>query len=119
MKITSFLIADRIYKADNGKINIEGLFGIINSKAFPALHKQLYVLTTFEGLNKKYDHVLTIKQDNNIIVEIHTEVDKKGGTSWNVVNEINGLPLANPGKYVFETKIDSQKTQQVIEVNKI
>jgi len=119
MKIVAFLIADRIYKAQNSKINIEGLFGRINSKSFPALHKQLYVLTTFEGPNGEYDHLLTIKQDGSVVAEIHTKVNKNSGVSWNVVNEINGLPLAVPGKYIFEAKINSQEARQVIEVNKI
>src|SRR3989344_2673019 len=119
MKIVAFLIADRIYKAQNGKINIEGLFGRINSKSFPALHKQLYVLTAFEGPNWEYDHILTITQDDSVVAEIHTKVNKNSGVSWNVVNEINGLPLAIPGKYIFEAKINSQEARQVIEVNKI
>lgn len=120
MKIVSFLVADKIYKQpDSQKVNVEGVFDFISSESFPALHKKLFVLTIFEGENKKYNYELTIEYKSKTVAKSETIIDKKGGLSHYVISEFNNLPLIEPGEYIFKVKLDTKTAQKIILTKKI
>jgi len=119
MKINNFLIADKIYiNPSTHKLNIEGVFDIIHTKSFPAIHQELFTLTIFEGPNKKYNYHLSLKHNSKIVIESKTTIVKKIGKEHNIITKLNNIPLLETGEHIFEVKLDNQTVKKTIEVKK-
>lgn len=119
MKINNLLVADKIYKDPNTqKLNIEGIFDTVYAKSFPALHKQLFVLTNFSGPNKKYKYHILAKYGSKIVMESELIIDKKIGKEHNIITELNNIPLFEPGEYIFEVELDKQSIKKSIKIKK-
>ena len=119
MKIITFLIADNIQQnPSNQKISVEGIFDTIFTESFPVIHKQLFALTIFKGVNKKYNYKITIEHKSKILTTSEDIIDKKSGQEHSIVSLFNDTPLEEPGEYTIKVKLDNQTIQKIINVKK-
>lgn len=108
MKVSAFLIADKVYRsAQTKKLNIEGIFGLIYSEKFPAIHRQLFTVLYFEGRNKKYDYELYLEYKGRKVLISKVSFEKKD-KSHAIISDIKNLPVVAPGEYTFEAKLDGR-----------
>ena len=128
MLLDLLLIADYANITADGKLNVMGIFNRINSKAFPAVHAEMYLVAKLSASPSEYGTkrkfvVKLIDEDGNLIVKVlDSEVEvphAKGGRIAEIrqILRLNGLVFPHPGAYQFSFLVDDDdKGSQTIQV---
>lgn len=117
-KVNFCHLCDYASFAENGKINIMGIFQNIASTKLPVVHPQMFVVlsTTFGTENvKKESVVLKRKEDGFIMLtqefplEEKIQDEKRKVASLVLIGQLNMLSFDKDGDYVFEIYLDDEK----------
>lgn len=121
MKVPLGLLADYANVTDSGKLNIMGVFQVINAPQFPHLHPQLHLVLQLEadrteGGGKRKLEIKLTNEDGLTVLGVggQMEVPKAAGdaritTGPIIQNHILGfqnLVFEKPGNYEFKVLVD-------------
>ncbi|OVE80767.1 hypothetical protein BVY04_05020 [bacterium M21] len=117
MKVKLAVLADYANTTNDGKLNIMGIFGRIQSAKFPARHLQCHVviscLTNEFDLGKKFPYrVRMMDADGNTLMKLEGNVAVAANGPVRDVNlnlRLNEMMFPQPGDYEF--LIDIGETQ--------
>lgn len=88
MELRYALLADFANATSEGKVNVMGIFDRLFAHSFPAIHRQLYLVTSVE----------TDKEDEGQVREIHIQLINADGEG---LAELRGQMHFGGGKQVF------------------
>jgi len=119
MEANLLLFADAANRTGNGKLNVLGIFNIINSKTFPTFHPQMYIIA---GLNispaefgtEREMHIKICDADANIIFDwkapINVSRPQGGGyTNFQSILKVDGVIFPKPDTYQVSLLIDNDE----------
>jgi hypothetical protein len=130
MKVDLFLAADYANITGDGKLNVMGIFRIINATSFPARHSSMHLVIKMVpelgefGVTRNL-FVKLHAPDGNELMEMSGKIEvpvSKGGLApeVNVILELKDLRFPEPGPYQFVVLVDKDyKGDLPIMVNKI
>lgn len=124
MDVTLAVLADYSNVSREGKLNVLGVFDIIRAKNFPAVHRSMQLVMTFEAprseINTNKDiQVKLIDSDGKQIFEIGRQFTLTSGTSdemmikSNNILSLNDLVFEKPGDYAFSILINGEEKRSV------
>ncbi|HEY3282411.1 MAG TPA: hypothetical protein VGN26_09075 [Armatimonadota bacterium] len=122
MELKLGLTADYANVAQDGKLNVMGIFGRIMAQQFPVTHPTLHLVLQFAagpaewGMRKKVQ-VKLMDQDGESLLSIDGELTvpegRSGVVEWPQVFALQMLQFKAPGNYAFHILIN-QETKMVI-----
>ena len=130
MKPLLFLVADYANVTGDGKLNVMGIFNVINAYNFPARHSSMHLIAKLgpelsEYGQKRSFTVILMDADGDHIMELSGEFevpDAQGGRKpeVNIILDLKGIILPKPGRYLFVLLIEKdQKDELTLYVNQI
>jgi len=130
MRPLLFLVADYANVTGDGKLNVMGIFQVINAHNFPARHSSMHLVAKLAPELSEYGQkrsftVLLMDADGNSILEISGEFDVPRGEGGrkpevNIILELKDIILPKPGRYQFVLLIDKdQKDELTLYVNQL
>lgn len=112
-----FVLCDFASQDINGKLNLLGIFEIINAKVFPTFHPHLFLVGNTNVLDKTIDKVTIeiglVDEGGKAVVsnipplEIKLE-NKRESVSFNLIYQISNIKFEKAGKYMFVVKGNSE-----------
>jgi hypothetical protein len=132
MEVTLAVLADYANVTAEGKLNILGIFGVINPPQLPYRHPQMHLVFTMKAsageMGRKFKlEVKFIDADGKQIFNasagdpLEVPQGQPGGRPilLNHILGLNGLPFTKAGDYQFEVLIDDDsKATVALQVNK-
>lgn len=128
MQVPFFLAADHVTTGEGGKLTVVGIFNNIYAQSFPARHNQLFLVARIGLEVGEFDvehdiAVLFVDEDGKEIGGLKGRLkmgrpDKVGTRFADVVWQINGLKLENPGGYEFRLIIN-RETKFIVPIDAI
>lgn len=124
MDVTLAVLADYSNVSREGKLNILGIFNVINARNFPATHHNMQLVMNFEAPRSevgttKNVRVRLIDGDGNQIFEISGQFTLPRGPqnetvirSNNILN-LNNLVFQRPGDYAFHILVNDEEKKSV------
>jgi hypothetical protein len=118
MKLKIILVADCANMTGNGKINVMGIFHIVNSPVFPVRHPSMhFVAMLLPELGEMGERQLSIQfynPDNELLLELSRPIKIppiQNGVrpEINVVFELRDIVFASAGDYEFALLINGEK----------
>jgi hypothetical protein len=130
MDLTYLLVADYANITGDGKLNVMGIFSIINAHGFPAVHPQMYLVAQLTAgpfeYGRKCDIVVKLlDQDGSELVDFKTPVEVPVGEKGQRVHlnhmvQLVNLSFPRPGTYEFGILVDNEpKGTLPIQVNQV
>lgn len=123
MEVKFAVIADHASITREGKLNVLGIFDIINTRTFPVRLPLFYVVVSYvagaaEFDNTKQVEIVLSDEDGNRLLALRQELKvarpQISGTlgTANQIAGIAGCPFNKPGSYQFDILVngDSKKT---------
>jgi hypothetical protein len=130
MKLELFLAADYANITGDGKLNVMGIFRVINAITFPARHSSMHLVIKMVPDLGEYGatrdlFVKLLSPDGNELFRLSGEVEvpNSGGgllPEVNVILDLKDITFPEPGPYNFVVLVDKDhKGSLPILVNKI
>jgi hypothetical protein len=130
MDLTMKLLADYAAADAGGKLNILGVFNILNVRQFPVKHPLMYLVMKFEPRMGEYGdtrklRIVLVDEDGTELFQISgdfavPEIQNGILPELNAVISFRDLEFSNPGRYEFRVFIDKeQKGEAVLTVARI
>lgn len=123
MDVTLGVLADYSNISREGKLNILGIFDIINGRNFPLTHSSMQLVMRFEAPHSEVGSQQTIRvrllnADGGQILEVAGTVVLVGGNPGEVIVSNHILNLNNvvfpaPGGYAFHILINDRESKVV------
>ncbi|MEO8610008.1 MAG: hypothetical protein ABI690_19095 [Chloroflexota bacterium] len=118
MDVPILLTADYANVANDGKLNVMGIFTNIKAFSFPALHPQMYLIAQLSGGRAEYNRKfkLEIKLLNedatlevvNRIAEAQLPQGENGQlVNLNIILSLSNIVFPTPGTYEFSILVDN------------
>ncbi len=111
MKPLLFLVADYANVTGDGKLNVMGIFQVINAYNFPARHSSMHLVAKLAPELSEYGQkrtftVILMDADSNQVLQISGEFDVPRGEGGrkpevNIILELKDVILPKPGRYQF------------------
>ena len=127
MEVTLALLADYANVTKDGKLNLMGVFTIINASALPCVHPQMQLVLQFEVGTADWDtekgiEVQLLDADGNQLSAIRgnvkvTRPQVARPLQINSIMSINNLKFINEGDYVFLIRLGEVKREIPLRVN--
>lgn len=119
MTLRYALMGDFANVTQDGKINVSGIFDRLFAPSFPAVHRQLFLVTCLETepgdeLNAHLIQVRLIDQDGKVLTSLEGQLQV--GPGKQVVNQIHvfqDLRFDQPGNYEFNLSCDGNLVRTV------
>ncbi len=123
MNVTLAVLADYANISREGKLNVLGIFDVINVHTFPVIHSQMQLVMRFEadiaeaGMTKKVDIKLIDAEGNNLI-ELSGELalgQVRPGELFRADHllTISNMKFEKPGDYRFDIFINGEPKKQI------
>ncbi len=123
MKVTLAVLADAANVTREGKLNILGIFEVIQVSTFPATHPQMQLVMRFEadisesGKTKKLE-IQLMDEDGKRLMNLGGEMtlgQKQPGQSMTTsqILTINMMKFEAPGNYEFKILINDELKAEV------
>ena len=130
MRPILFLVADYANITGDGKLNVMGIFQVINAFNFPARHSSMHLVAKLAPELSEYGQkrtftVILMDADGNHILQISGEFDVPKGDGGkkpevNIILDLKDVILPKPGRYQFVLLIDKdQKDELTLYVNQL
>jgi hypothetical protein len=130
MKPLLFLVADYANVTGDGKLNVMGIFQVINAYNFPARHSSMHLVAKLAPELSEYGQkrtftVILMDTDGNHVLQISGEFDVPRGEGGkkpevNIILDLKDVILPKPGRYQFVLLIDKdQKDELTLYVNQL
>ncbi len=130
MRLELFLAADYANITGDGKLNVMGIFRVINATNFPARHASMHLVIRMIPELGEYGvtrdlKVILREPDGNELVELSGQIEapeRSGELSpeVNVILELKDLIYPQPGPYQFIVLVDKDyKGSLQVMLNKI
>jgi hypothetical protein len=103
--IKNFLIADQVFRQDNGKWCIIGVFEKILAPSFPCVHGSLALFIQLSEAQGDYDVRLEFRDGSDRRLSALKGMRVKVRDRLDIVNfgiQTHGLPIPEPGRYYFK-----------------
>lgn len=124
MDVTLAVLADYSNVSREGKLNILGIFNVINARRFPAVHHSMQLVMNFdaprsEAGTTKNVRVRLIDGDGNQIFEISGQFTlPRGPQSETIIKSnhilnLNNLVFQRPGDYAFHVLVNEEEKKVV------
>lgn len=124
MDVTLAVLADYSNVSREGKLNVLGVFDIIRAKNFPAVHRSMQLVMTFEAPRSEINtnkniQVKLIDSDGKQIFEIGRQFTLTSSASEemmiksNNILSLNDLVFEKPGDYAFSILINGEEKRSV------
>ena len=124
MDVTLAVLADYSNVSRERKLNVLGVFDIIRAKNFPAVHRSMQLVMTFEAPRSEINtnkniQVKLIDSDGKQIFEIGRQFTLTSGASdemmikSNNILSLNDLVFEKPGDYAFSILINGEEKRSV------
>jgi hypothetical protein len=114
MELRYALIADFANATQEGKLNVMGIFDRLFAVTFPAVHRQLFLVTSIEtdpeddGQSREI-LIQMINDDGVVLTELKGQVNFAVGKQiFNQVHIFQDLRFENPGSYQFNVFFDGR-----------
>ena len=114
MELRYALIADFANATQEGKLNVMGIFDRLFAVSFPAVHRQLFLITSIqtdpedEGESREIE-LQMINADGVVLTELKGQVYFSVGKQvFNQVHIFQDLRFENPGSYQFNVFFDGR-----------
>jgi len=107
MQLRYSLLADFANATQEGKLNIMGIFDHLYAVSFPAVHRQLFLITSIETDPDDEDqtreiNIQMINADGAVLTELKGQVNfSRGKQIFNQVHIFQDLRFEAPGAYQF------------------
>lgn len=119
MQLRYGLMADYSNVTQDGKLNILGIFDRLFAVQFPALHRELYLVTSLETENEDDNsthemHVQLIDPDGKPITELRGQLHV--GVGKQVLNQIHvfqDLQFSSAGNYQFNIFLNGKVIKSI------
>lgn len=131
MEVKLAVLADYANVSREGKLNILGIFGVINTPKFPVKLPSFCVVISFEAGTAEFDsdkeiEIVLCDEDGTVLFRasqtLHVSRPQKAGTRFttNLVGNIVGFPFQKPGQYQFDILVNKEsKTTIPFQVNEL
>ncbi len=123
MDCTLSLVADAANNADNGKLNVLGVFDRVSTDKYPYLLPQMFVVITFKasaaefGRKKKFEIVLVDPDARNLTkISASGNVPKPdAGTkaTMQIILQMVNTPFPKPGPYQISVLVDGDEKASI------
>jgi hypothetical protein len=120
------LAADYVNETADGKLNVLGIFDSINSRSFPAVHRELRLIvslefTLAECATERELKIDFIDQDGKSVVTMAQSFSvprpDAGSSSsvviYNKIVHLKGLPLPHEGLFEFHVLLDNNDIARI------
>jgi len=114
MELRYALLSDFANATSEGKLNIIGVFDRLFSVAFPALHRQLFLITSIEtdaedeGQTREI-HIQLINADGVVLTDLRGQMNFGVGKQiFNQLHIFQDLQFATAGQYQFNIFFDAR-----------
>lgn len=124
MDVTLALLADAANISKEGKLNLLGIFNIIHTNAFPAIHPKMQLVLSFEathaevGRQKNVEIVLYDADDNKLGSITGKFPIPRGESGYPIqLNQILNIPplrFEKPGDYAFHILIGGEDKKSIL-----
>ena len=119
MQLRFAVIADSANVSREGKVNISGIFGMVNSAKFPAGHAGAQLVLAFEAHaneagEKHAARILFADADGTRLAEMTGEItipepgDPSEPIQLNLLLGMPVIPFPEPGSYAFDIFVDDR-----------
>lgn len=123
MKATLGLLADYANVTPEGKLNIMGIFQVINAVQFPHVHPQLHLIVSLEaaaaeaGKRRKLE-ISLMTADGQTVFKIGGDLEVPKGQApgpvmMNHIIGLNGLRFDKEGDYQFSVLVDEDEKRTI------
>ena len=123
VEVTLALLADYANVTKDGKLNLMGVFTIINAPALPWVHPQMQLVLQFEVGTADWDtekgiEVQLLDAGGNQLSDIRgnvkvTRPQVARPLQFNSIMSINNLKFSNEGDYVFLVRLDGEIKREI------
>jgi len=123
VEVTLALLADYANVTKDGKLNLMGVFTIINAPALPWVHPQMQLVLQFEVGPADWDtekgiEIQLLGTDGNQLSAIKgnvkvTRPQLARPLQINSIMSINNLKFSNEGDYVFLVRLDGEIKREI------
>ena len=123
MEVSIALLADYANVAEDGKLNLLGLFDRINAPVFPWAHPQMRLVLSLQASPTEYDttknaEIKLLDADGNTKFTITSEVkiprDRFGqNVSINGIIAMNNILFDTEGDYAFHVLIEGEDKKRI------
>lgn len=115
MKVVSLLLADKVTVDEKTKkVNIEGIFNLINAPGLPAKHGEFFVFIAAEGQAGKHTFSIEIKKGSNIIASTRQEFET--GSKHYFISTFKDLVFNEDGAYEVIAGVDNNYLSSLLEI---
>lgn len=114
MELRYALLADFANATQEGKLNVIGIFDRLYAMQFPAVHRQLSLITSIETEaedegNQRELHIQLINADAVVLTELRGDINFGIGKHvFNQIHVFQDLQFNNPGSYQFNIFFDGR-----------
>lgn len=115
IKLNYAHLCDLAFLSQGGKANVIGIFKVIYSNQFPAIHPKFSVITslTLDNLIGKHQQNLKIVEEEDgkkigPIIDFNFEVNNKK-QEVNLISDIVNIAFEKPGKYSLKIILDNKE----------
>jgi hypothetical protein len=124
MDVVMAVLADSANISREGKLNILGIFDVLNATSFPVVHPQMQLVIKFEahsaeaGKKRKLD-IKFMDDDGKSVFELHGELTLGGPArsgepfKFDHILSLNGLRFEKPGTYEFKIYVEGEAKKEV------
>jgi hypothetical protein len=130
MRPLLFLVADYANVTGDGKLNVMGIFQVINAYNFPARHSSMHLVAKLAPELSEYGQkrtftVLLMDTDGKHVLQLSGEFEVPRGEGGkkpevNIILELKDVILPQPGRYQLVLLIDKdQKDELTLYVNQL
>ena len=130
MEATLLLLADAANRTSNGKLNVLGIFNIINVKAFPAYHPQMYIIAGLSVSPAEFDigreiQIKICDSDAKTIFDWKSDFkvprpSNGGYASFQSILKVDGVIFPKPDTYQVSLLINNdEKATTKLYVNQV
>ena len=131
MDVKFAVLADYANITREGKLNVLGIFDVINTPVFPVMLPTFYVVISYQagpaefGSDKKVEIVLCDEDGVTLFSAeqvVHVIRPDKAGTLFmtNQIAGIIGLPFKQPGQYQFDILVNGSSMKTIsLRVNEV
>lgn len=131
MEVKFAVLADYANITREGKLNVLGIFDVINTPAFPVVLPSFNVVVSYSAGAAEFDsdkdiEIVLCDEDGNILFKakqkLHIKRPDRAGTLFmtNQIAAIIGFPFKKAGDYQFSILVNSEEKKSIsLRVNEI
>lgn len=116
MDVPIFLAADYAKTCEGGKLDVMGIFNVLNSKSYPARHRLLFLVIRLELEHGEFGHehdinVVFIDADGRELGDVEGKItvpkpDNQMTIYADTIMQIHNLIIERPGNYEFKLAVN-------------